>query len=169
MRGKMENTSLMTRRRSRRNLSNDELLSVYLLLDSRDMIFSKGDTDLGPFTAVKHHIDTGNSKPIKQRMRRTPLGYANEEQAYRKSSECCRDRPSCSKWASPSVLVRKRDGFVRWCIDIRKLNDVTVKDCYPLPLLQEYIYIYICTREMPVFHYPGYDIGLLSIRGCRER
>ena len=43
-----------------------------------DMVFSKGDTDIGTFTAVKHHID-GNSKPIKQRLRRTPLGYANEE------------------------------------------------------------------------------------------
>ena len=46
------------------------------------MVFSKRDTDLDTFTAVKHHIDTGNSKPIKQRMRRTPLGYANEEQEH---------------------------------------------------------------------------------------
>ena len=58
-------------------LSNDQLLRVYLLLISRDMVFSKGDTELGTFTAVKHHIDTGNFRPIKQRMRRTPLGYAN--------------------------------------------------------------------------------------------
>ena len=36
------------------------------------------DTDLGTFTAVKHHIDTDNSKPIKQRLRRTSLGDANE-------------------------------------------------------------------------------------------
>ena len=42
-------------------LSNDQLLRVYLLLISRDMVFSQGDTDLGTFTAVKHHIDTGNS------------------------------------------------------------------------------------------------------------
>ena len=63
-------------------LSNDQLLGVYLLLISRDMVFSKGDTDLGTFTAVKHHIDTGNSRLIKQRMRRTPLGYANEEQEH---------------------------------------------------------------------------------------
>ena len=63
-------------------LSNDQLLRVYLLLTSRDMVFSQGDTDLGTFTAVNHHIDTGNSRPIKQRMRRTPLGYANEEQEY---------------------------------------------------------------------------------------
>ena len=59
-------------------LSNYQLLRVYLLLISRDMVFSKGDTDLGTFTAVNHHINTGHSKQIKQRMRRTPLGYANE-------------------------------------------------------------------------------------------
>ena len=47
--------------------------------------------------------------------------------------------PSCSEWSSPSVLVRKRDGSVRWCIDLHKLNDVTVKDCYPIPLLQDCI------------------------------
>ena len=46
-------------------LPNDQLLRLYLLLISRDMVFSKGDTDLGNFTAVKHHIDTGTSKPIK--------------------------------------------------------------------------------------------------------
>ena len=51
-----------------------------LIIDLKDMVFSKGDTDLSTFTAVKHLIDTGNSRPIKQRMRRTPLGYANEEQ-----------------------------------------------------------------------------------------
>ena len=121
-------------------LSNDQLLRVYLLLISRDMVFSQGDTDLGTFMAVKHHIDTGNSRPIKQRMRRTPLGYANEEQEHlEKLLKAGVIEPSCSEWASPSVLVRKRDGPVRWCIDIRKLNDVTVKDCYPLPLLQDCI------------------------------
>ena len=41
-------------------LSNNQVLRVYLLLISRDMVFSKGDTDHGTFTAVKHHIDTGN-------------------------------------------------------------------------------------------------------------
>ena len=35
--------------------------------------------------------------------------------------------------------MRKRDGSVRWCIDLRKLNDVTVKNCYPLPSLQDCI------------------------------
>ena len=121
-------------------LSNDQLLMVYLLLISRDMVFSKGDTNIGTFTAVKHHIDTCNSRPIKQRMGRTPLGYANEEQEHlEKLLEAGVIEPSCSEWTSPSVLVRKRDGSVRWCIDLRKLNDVTVKKSYHIPLLQDCI------------------------------
>ena len=113
-------------------LSNDQLLMVYLLLISRDMVFSQGDPDLGTFTAVMHHIDTGNSRPIKQHMRRAPLGYVHEEQEHlEKLLKAGVIEPSCSEWASPSVLVRKRDVSVRRCIYLRNLNDVTVKDCYP--------------------------------------
>ena len=104
------------------------------------MVFSKGDTDLGTFTAAKHQIDTCNPRPIKQRMKRTPLGYANEEQEH--TEKLLNDgaiEPSCTELASPSVLMRKRAGYVRWCIDLRKLNDVTVNDCYPLPLRQDCI------------------------------
>ena len=73
-------------------------------------------------------------------MRGTSLGCANEEQDHlEKLLKAGVVEPSCSEWASPSVLVRKRDWSVRWCIDLRKLNDVTVKDCYPLHLLQDCI------------------------------
>ena len=44
-----------------------------------------------------------------------------------------------SEWASPTVLVRKRDGTVRYCIDLRKVNEVTVKDRYPLAKISECI------------------------------
>ena len=89
-------------------LSNDQLLRVYLLLISRDMVFSTGDTDLGTFTAVKHQMDTGNSRLIKQRMRRTPLMYAKQEQEHlEKLLKAGVIEPSCSEWASPSVLVGK--------------------------------------------------------------
>ena len=50
-------------------LSNDQMLRVYLLLISRDMVFSNGDTDFGTFSAVKHQIDTDHSRSIKQGMR----------------------------------------------------------------------------------------------------
>ena len=61
-------------------------------------------------------------------MRRTPLVYANEEQEHlEKLLKAGVIETSCSEWSSPSVLVRKHDESVIWCIDIRKLNDVTVK------------------------------------------
>ena len=46
-------------------------------------------------------------------------------------------KPTDSPWASPIVLVTKKDGSTRFCIDYRRLNDVTRKDAYPLPNINE--------------------------------
>jgi len=44
---------------------------------------------------------------------------------------------SCSPWASPVVLVKKKCGQWRFCVDYRCLNSVTVKDCHPLPHIDD--------------------------------
>jgi hypothetical protein len=67
-------------------------------------------------------------------MRRIPLGFEKEEEAHLDNRVI---QPSSSEWASVPVLVRNKDGGMRWCIDYRKLNSVTVKDVYPLPLIEE--------------------------------
>ncbi|XP_041464563.1 uncharacterized protein LOC121415425 [Lytechinus variegatus] len=82
--------------------------------------FAKDEFDLGNFTLIEHGIDTGTSPPIKQRMRRTPVAFAGEEKAHlAKVENAGVIQPSISEWASAPVLVRKRDGGVRWCIDYR--------------------------------------------------
>jgi hypothetical protein len=101
-------------------------------------VFAVNDLDLGTVKGVEHGIDTGSARPIKQRMRRTPAGFAEEEEGHlKKMLEAGVIQPSSSEWASPPVLIRKRDGTVRWCIDYRALNAVTVKDVYPLPRVDD--------------------------------
>ncbi len=86
---------------------------------------------------VLYSIDTGMAKPVRQPVRRTPLGFWNEETHLKKMLEAGIVVPSSSEWASPIVLVRKKDGRVRWCVDYRQLNDLTIKDAYPLPKIEE--------------------------------
>jgi hypothetical protein len=126
--------------RSKLNLSDEEQVQVAGFLREFEDVFAKNEYDLGNFTAVEHCIDTGEAKPIRQKMRRTPVAFVTEEENHlKKMLEAGVIQPSNSEWCSAPVLVRKRDGSVRWCVDYRGLNSVTVKDVYPLPLIEDCI------------------------------
>lgn len=108
-----------------------------LLLNYQD-VFAKNANDVGCFSKISHQIVTGDASPVRQPVRRTPLGFQEEEEQHLQSLlDSGVVVPSTSDWASPVVLVRKKDGGVRWCIDYRKLNDVTRKDSYQLPNIEE--------------------------------
>jgi transposase InsO family protein len=125
-------------KRSCENLTNEQSVRVAKLLLEFSEIFAKHDLDLGCMIGVEHHINTGDAPPVKQRMRRTPLGFEHEEKKHLdKMLGASVIRPSFSDWASAPVLVRKKDGSVRWCIDYRDLNTKTVKDTFPLPNIEE--------------------------------
>ena len=99
-------------------------------------VFSKDETDLGKTHIVKHEIETGDARPIKQRARRLP--FAQEEELTKLVEDLVTRKlvePSSASWSSPVVMVRKKNGSYRLCVDYRRLNDVTIKDAYPLPII----------------------------------
>ena len=100
--------------------------------------FSKGDGDLGSTNLVKHSIDTGDSKPLRQPCRRLP--QSQQEEADKQVQEMLPQgiiTPSVSPWASPIILVKKKDGSTRFCVDYRQVNALTIKDAYPLPRIDD--------------------------------
>ena len=104
------------------------------LLNRHQEVFAKDSSELGLTTLVEHKIETGDAVPVKQLPRRLPNSLRTVvEDQVEEMLENNIIRPSNSPWSSPIVLVRKKDGTWRFCIDFRKLNDVTVKDAFPLP------------------------------------
>ena len=100
-------------------------------------IFSDEGGTLGFCPWVSFKMQT-EGPPIHQRAYRTPLAKRKLiEQEIDEMLEAGVIRPSCSPWASPVTLVPKKDGTSRFCIDYRKVNNVTKKDRYPLPLIQD--------------------------------
>jgi hypothetical protein len=81
---------------------------------------------------VEHHIETGDAKPLKQPPRRVPMAYAEDEKKLIDTMQ--RQgiiQKSSSPWSSPLVLVMKKNGKIRPCVDYRRLNSVTKKDAFP--------------------------------------
>ena len=101
-------------------------------------VFALDDMELGCTDLVQHSIETGNHSPIRQQPYRTPVV---RRQKMNEMVSNMQDQgvvqPSSSPWASPVVLVPKKDGTLRFCIDYRRLNSITSKDVYPLPRVDD--------------------------------
>ena len=107
-------------------------------LQSRLSVFSRGDLDIGCTTAVKHHINLTDDSPFRVRARNiAPADYLDVRQHLQELMEKDIIRPSESQFASPIVVVRKKNGDVRLCIDYRKLNSRTIRDQYAIPKIEE--------------------------------
>ena len=82
-------------------------------------VFSQGDNDLGNTPLLEHGIET-HGPPLRQPYRRQNPAVRREEMAQVQqmlSNNVI--RPSNNPWASPMVMVRKRDGSLRFCVDFR--------------------------------------------------
>ena len=108
-----------------------------LIIRNSDLFASK-DTEPGHTDTVKMKIDTGNANPIKQRPYRTPLNNRRViDETIDEMLESNIIRRSRSPWSFPVVIIDKKDGSKRFCVDFRKLNQVTKKNSYPLPVIDD--------------------------------
>jgi len=106
------------------------------LIEFQD-VFSEEIT-AGNCRMVEHNIEIESFNPIKQAPRRI-LFYLRKE--VDKIIEEMRQQgvieESCSPWISSALLIKKKDGTIRFCVDFRKLNAITKKDSYPIPRIDD--------------------------------
>ena len=119
-------------------LSEEGKRQLAALVHEFSDIFSKGADDIGRTHITQHEIKTGDATPIKQRPRRIPLKL--RDQVEQQKAEMLRDgviEESTSPWCSPIVMVRKKDGSYRFCVDLRAVNSVTQGMSHPLPRVDD--------------------------------
>ena len=115
-------------------VSHSQRLHLEHLLFQYSDILSCSEMDLGHTDLVQHSIDTGDEKPVRQQLRKTPLAHGqiiddNVENLLRHGLI----QPAREDWASNIVLTAKKDRSRRFCIDYRQLNSKTKRDLFPLP------------------------------------
>lgn len=99
--------------------------------------FSNGPTDLGHTDLIEHEIHLSDNRPFKDSPRNIPPGLINEiKEHLDEMLECEAIRPSSSPFSS-NVIVRKKDGTIRFCIDFRKLNQRIIRDAYSIPKIEK--------------------------------
>ena len=116
--------------------ARDQLASV---LSEYDDLFMKHKADIGRCKIAKHRIELEpEAIPHREGARRmSPDKAAKANQEVRNLLALGLIQPSYSPWASGIVMVKKKTGELRFCCDFRPLNDVTVKDAFPLPKIDE--------------------------------
>ena len=109
------------------------------ILNEYEDLFMKNKSDIGRCKIAKHKIELEpEAIPHREGARRMfPDKAAKANQEVQNLLALALIQPSYSPWASGIVMVKKKSGELRFCCDFRPLNDVTVKDAFPLPRIDE--------------------------------
>jgi hypothetical protein len=118
--------------------SADKDLVIAVLRQYAEIVNKKPGCPPLANTQVQHHINTGDAAPIMlRRHRHTVSENLVTDKNVDEMLEHGVIEEGQGAWGFPVVLVKKKDGSVRFCVDYRALNAVTVKDVYPLPRIDE--------------------------------
>ncbi len=107
-------------------------------MSERKEVFSFDEFDVGCSRSTQHHIRLTEDKPFRERSRRLPpadLEDVRQHLEKLKGAEIIAE--SRSPYASPIVVVRKKNGQIRMCVDYRTLNRRTVPDQYTVPRIED--------------------------------
>ena len=108
------------------------------LITTNNDLFASDISQLGRTNIIQHRIDTGTERPVKQRFYRSnPVEERFLEEEIERLLQKGLIKRSFSPWASPVVVVSKKNGKQRLCVDYRKLNALTKKDAYPIPRIDD--------------------------------
>ena len=120
------------------DLNQEERSQVNQLLSDYAHLFQLASPKEGLAKGIAHDIDTGSAKPINcAPYRRAPKEREQLSKLVGDMLEKGVVTDSQSPWASPVVLIPKKDGSIRFCVDYRKLNSLTTRDSYPLPRIDD--------------------------------
>ena len=121
-------------------LTPEQAEQLHQLLGEHHAAFCLEPNERGETDILSMEIDTGGAPPKKQAARRMPFAVKSEvSKQLRTMQEAGVMQPSNSSWASPVVMVRKRDRTHRFCVDYRELNSVTKADAFPLPRIDDHL------------------------------
>jgi hypothetical protein len=121
------------------NLSKNQLNDLNKFIIKNSASFARDINDIKDHCNIDtFKINLTNSKPVSQRPYRvSPFENNHINKCVKEMLDAGVIRPSCSPFRSPVVLIPKKGGELRFCIDYRRLNAQTIKDGFPLPLIQE--------------------------------